>query len=365
VLFPGEDQFGGSRAVEKVVDAVREVRFAGTDGSRISITLSAGVALVREGCSIDDAFSDADRFLYQAATAGGNRVASSQSPGPKRAERVLLMMAEALTAKVLRGLFENDGFQTTHVEGVDGGLPADLAAKRFHLIVIDEDLPTAGGFEVLRELRAMPRNNRTPIVMLIAKGAEQSMAKALELGANDYVMRPFSPFTFIRRMRRVLKRGIQAGQAEEGAEICRVLIVDEDVRSLMLAASALHERGGFIPYLARGFMDGRRRLEEESPGVVVVCVDDESVEAEQFVRDLARGKDAAGAAVVLTTEGKEEHELERFSGPACRGSVQKPFDVLVFAQHLEELLGLSPSQRHAADAAEHLNREIQRLSKPG
>lgn len=361
-LFPGEDPFGGGRAVEKVVDAVRNEAFTAPDGTRIAITVSAGVTPVSPGKGIDDALSDADRFLFQATAAGGDRVMSSRSPHAQRPERVLLVMSEAVTSRVLRNLFESDGFQVQHIEQVDGGIAPLLEGQRYHLIVVDEDLPGKGGFEVLRELRALPRNSRTPIIMLIARNAERSMARALELGANDYMMRPFSPFTFMRRMRRVLKRGIEAAQPAAGSEICRILVVDPDVRALLLAASALHERGGFRPYLAARSAEARRRLAEEQPDAVLVDVDSDDAELQQFALDVVASTNPSAPAVLLTTGARSEAFLDKYAGPVLRGTLQKPFDILSLGEQVERLLSLSPSARQSPDAAAHLNREIQRIT---
>ena len=365
-LFPGEDQFGGARAVEKLVTAVRNENFRDKAGHSVRVTLSAGVTPVVADTAIDNAMSDADRFLFQAAAAGGDQVTSSQSPTPARTERVLLLIADEITARVMEHLLERDGFKVTRIPQVDGPVTSELGSQKLHLVVIDQNVPSRGGLDVLKELRSLPEYNRTPIVMLLDRNSEGGMAHSLELGANDYVMRPFSPFTFIRRMRRLLRRSVAtATQPHIGGEICSILVIDNEIKSLLIAASALHEKGGFLPCLAMGPIDGRQRLADVSPDVILLNADLDGHEGQEFVRMVLRNTTPETAAVILATAQTDAGATEHLSGAALRGTIRKPFDALTLGQQVEEALNMSPSPRQPDNAADHLNKEIQRILADG
>jgi len=85
----------------------------------------------------------------------------------------------------------------------------------FELAILDVKVPGMDGFEVLERLRAIPRFNSTPIVMLTGLGGEVDVIRGLELGANDYMLKPFSPTELLARVRRLVY-GSQAAAADAG-----------------------------------------------------------------------------------------------------------------------------------------------------
>ena len=72
-------------------------------------------------------------------------------------------------------------------------------------VVLDAMMPVHDGFEVLRRMRASPRHAKTPVIMLTARRGEKDVVGALELGANDYLVKPFMPEELIARLTRLLK----------------------------------------------------------------------------------------------------------------------------------------------------------------
>lgn len=81
------------------------------------------------------------------------------------------------------------------------------------LIVLDLSLPRKNGFEVLREIR---RTSAVPVVVLTARGDDLSQVRGLELGADDYLLKPFSPLVLIARIKAVLRRAEQPAPAAGG-----------------------------------------------------------------------------------------------------------------------------------------------------
>jgi DNA-binding response OmpR family regulator len=104
------------------------------------------------------------------------------------------------------------------VDATDG----ELALKRFadeapDLVVLDANLPRIDGFEICRRLRA---ESRTPILMLTVRGDEADVVRGLDLGADDYLTKPFSPRTLLARIRALLRRsGIEKSDALESGRI--------------------------------------------------------------------------------------------------------------------------------------------------
>jgi DNA-binding response OmpR family regulator len=137
--------------------------------------------------------------------------------------RTILVVEDAMNiARLVRDYLEHAGFQVV----VTGNGEAALAAARGRkpdLVVLDLGLPGRDGMDVARELR---RTSSVPIVMLTARGDEADRVAGLELGADDYVVKPFSPKELVARVRAVLRR---TDAATTGAEIIRVADVEVDV----------------------------------------------------------------------------------------------------------------------------------------
>jgi len=118
------------------------------------------------------------------------------------ADRILVVDDERPIAEILKFSFEREGFE---VEMAFDGEEAVAKARAsvFHLVILDIMLPKLDGFSVCREIRSF---SSVPILMLTAKEAEIDKVLGLELGADDYVTKPFSPRELIARVRAILRR---------------------------------------------------------------------------------------------------------------------------------------------------------------
>jgi two-component system alkaline phosphatase synthesis response regulator PhoP len=134
---------------------------------------------------------------------------------------VLVVEDEVNIARLVRDYLRQAGFDV--LEASDGPGALHLArAERPDMIVLDLGLPGMDGYDVTRELRA---SSSVPIIMLTARSEESDRVVGLELGADDYIVKPFSPRELVARIRAVLRR---ADATVGGAEIVRTgtLIID-------------------------------------------------------------------------------------------------------------------------------------------
>jgi two-component system phosphate regulon response regulator PhoB len=106
---------------------------------------------------------------------------------------------------LLRYNLTHEGFSVATATRGDDGLKA-VAKKRPHLILLDLMMPGLSGLEVCQQLKRDPKTAAIPIVMVTAKGEEADIVVGLELGADDYVTKPFSIKVLISRIRVVLRR---------------------------------------------------------------------------------------------------------------------------------------------------------------
>jgi DNA-binding response OmpR family regulator len=117
--------------------------------------------------------------------------------------RVLVVEDEKKLAALMKQGLEEEGYLVTTAHSGTDGLEF-AQATRFDAIVLDIMLPGIDGFEVARRLRKL--NNRTPILVLTARDSVTDIVKGLNLGADDYLTKPFSFVEFIARLRAVSRR---------------------------------------------------------------------------------------------------------------------------------------------------------------
>ncbi len=130
-------------------------------------------------------------------------------------KKVLIVEDEPDMVELLRWNLEKEGYR---VEAARDGIAALEAARRFgpDLVVLDLMLPGLDGFEVLKRLRAGRTSAHVPVILLTARTAETDRVVGLELGADDYVTKPFSPRELAARIKAILRR---AARAAEGPPI--------------------------------------------------------------------------------------------------------------------------------------------------
>ena len=155
--------------------------------------------------------------------------------------RILVVDDEPKIVQLVRDYLERAGFAvSTARDGNEALMRAHQ--ERPDLIVLDLGLPELDGLEVTRRLR---RDSGVPIIMLTARHEETDKVVGLELGADDYVTKPFSITELLARVRAVLRR---AGGRPSGLETCRIGDIEIDFRT-----HQAHRAGQRIDFTAREF----------------------------------------------------------------------------------------------------------------
>jgi len=145
--------------------------------------------------------------------------------------RILLVEDEESISEPLSAALERDGF-TPLVAGTVAEGMRRFREDRPDLVLLDVMLPDGDGRDVLRGIRA---ESRTPVVMLTARGEETAKVAGLELGADDYVVKPFGAAELIARIRAVLRRSAGPDVHEEGSLQAGDVVMDLNKRTVTRA----------------------------------------------------------------------------------------------------------------------------------
>jgi len=136
--------------------------------------------------------------------------------------RVLMIEDDARLARMVVEYLKPHGMGVHHVDNAASGLEA-LKSRDFDLILLDLMLPDADGMDLCATLkREMASRRDTPIIMITARGDLTDRVVGLELGADDYVPKPFDPRELVARVKSVLRRTSSAGRADIGAARVRI-----------------------------------------------------------------------------------------------------------------------------------------------
>jgi DNA-binding response OmpR family regulator len=156
--------------------------------------LRVGIAGAEPGAFFEDVLSDAHHGIDDAPDSG------------RRARgRVLIVEDDPITAGLVRHRLERSGFRVDHLENGTDALEA-MRNRAPDLAVLDIRLPGMSGFELLSRMREEDLLAGVPVLMLTSMGSESDVSRGFELGADDYLVKPFSPTELVARSLRLIRR---------------------------------------------------------------------------------------------------------------------------------------------------------------
>ncbi|MFE1245345.1 diguanylate cyclase [Fictibacillus sp. NPDC058756] len=198
ILMPYTKVSGALLTINRLLDQLKKHVFS-FDKHSFSITFSAGVYDIESPLTLSEAVSTADNALYAAKEKGRNRVESAQVHAErKRKLKVAVIDDSEIIRSMLESFFKEIDVEKYEIEVQtyqDGFLFFNddwHKTKDEYLIILDGVLPKMDGVEILQKLRQYPNTSQYTILMLTARKAEQDIVRALNMGADDYLTKPFS-----------------------------------------------------------------------------------------------------------------------------------------------------------------------------
>jgi two-component system alkaline phosphatase synthesis response regulator PhoP len=139
--------------------------------------------------------------------------------------QILIIEDEEDIRELVRYNLERENLAVTEAESGEAGLKS-ASQKRPDLILLDLMLPGKDGLQICRELKRNEATRDIPVVMMTAKGEESDIVTGLEMGAEDYIVKPFSPKVMVARIKAVLRRkaAVSASDAEDVLNIQGIMI---------------------------------------------------------------------------------------------------------------------------------------------
>ncbi|HTS88132.1 MAG TPA: response regulator [Gemmatimonadales bacterium] len=209
-LFAGRSAVEAGVAVDQALTMLRRVDFRPGGDAPLTLTFSAGVVDVPQSQPMEEAIALADRLRYLAKASGRNRVVAGEATVSVPTRRILLAEDDPDITRMVTRHLRREGFEVVAYGNGEEAL-ANMARSGAALVISDIQMPKLDGLELLRAIRSHPELRHIPVMMLTAMGDESYIVRAFELGADDYVIKPFSMREVTARVRRLLRRPSVAG----------------------------------------------------------------------------------------------------------------------------------------------------------
>jgi two-component system phosphate regulon response regulator PhoB len=226
---------------------------------------------------------------------------------------VLVVEDEAPLATLLRYNLEREGFEVCEAGDGEEAL-TQIAERNLDAVLLDWMLPLVSGIEVCRQIRRAPRTRALPVIILTARGEEGDRVRGLNSGADDYVVKPFSPSELIARLRAVMRRA-QPSAAEEMLNYADVAM-DLVAHRVSRAGKAVH-LGPTEFRLLRHFMQHPGRVFSRGQLLDSVWGQDAEVElrtVDVHIRRLRKALNAEGDGDIVRTVRSVGYALDRLPG---------------------------------------------------
>ena len=355
VLLPGEDHYGATRALEKVLPLLNGQRLVTPGGKVFPVTICAGLAIVSEKTPIEDSAEKAEQFLYDAFYAcannlGDQRLFSDANQSKQRSVRIAVSLADANMGRAIKQLLEREKYEVRLIGLVDNASEI-LARERFHLLILDSDLPSEEGFQILEQVKGIPHLDRLRVIMLVSN--ETAIVRALELGANDYAVKPLAITSFMTRVRRTLWH-----ERPHSGTCLTVMILDHEIPQLLVAGTSLYQRCGCRVLLANDTDDALQRLAEIPPDFLILDMERPGMSGRAFIEQLPPLKDLEiiPAASPSGWDGSLVSDTFRI-----RGRLTRPYKPATLIEEFRTLIALDNDLNAGQANPEPIEAEIQRL----
>lgn len=205
LLLPGTDVPGARFALDKVLGTLAGNPFRTREGTPVPLSFSAGLVSVPAESKVETVMANADRCLYLAKTGGRCRVVAENDRAVLPANKILLAESDDGLAAAVSTSLQHEGFEVFRCRDGNSALSASLAAN-YSLCILDLKGEAIGGHGLLAEMRRRARGPRMPVLMITALGTDQDVMRGFELGADDYLVTPFTAYDLMSRIHNLLRK---------------------------------------------------------------------------------------------------------------------------------------------------------------
>jgi DNA-binding response OmpR family regulator len=253
---------------------------------------------------------------------------------------ILLVDDDELNLKVLSRRLSQDGFIVAMAASAAAALDI-LDRQHFDLVLLDIDMPGVNGIELLKQIQNRPHSYMTRVIMLSALDDPATIRNCLELGAVDYLVKPFVMSLARARIARCLRESgnpssANAGRADNRARV-RILIVDDDELSRRLLIRQLTDKG----FAALGEGNSEKllqRLQDDPVDLVLLDINMPQVSGIRLLKRLRNNPQTEHLPVIMVTAQDNMDSKLACIESGADGYIAKPVDMVLLMQSIGSTL---------------------------
>lgn len=335
VIMPGEDHYGATKAIEKVLPTLNRQTVTTPAGKQLPITLCAGLTLVNNQTPLEDAAATAECHLYMAfhhAWHSRRRhwLVSDAIPVSRRSESIALFLADAALARTIQQVLVRETFKVDVFSAREEALSA-MSASPYNLLITDDGLASGDGFALVEQLRGLTDRKRLRTLMLVSD--EAGIERASKAGVQDYAIKPASLSPLRSQVLRILWQREDSGSHSR----MTVMVVDHEIPQLLIAGTALHQLGECRVLLAYGPQDALRRLMHVQPHFLIMDTAMPAMSAAEFLRSIPDLDWLKGMEIILACPASGPPPITKASHKIL-GEVTRPYRPVKFVNEIRSLI---------------------------
>lgn len=217
-----------------------------------------------------------------------------------------------------------------------------LTVEQYDLVLLDIMMPDVDGYEVLKVMRADPKHKSTPVMMVTAVNDMENVVRCINMGANDYVAKPFDPTVLKVRVNKLLDKRIrtEAGERESvaGAAPGSVLVVDDSEMNREIISSQL-KRLGYKVVQAESGEAGIAAAKQAAPDAILLDVMMPGLDGVEVLQRLQSDPDTKSIPVVMLSANDDPQMIAACTSAGAVDYIVKPFNSILLRMRLAALAG--------------------------
>lgn len=261
-------------------------------------------------------------------------------PSKQRFESLLVVDDNEMNRDLLKRRLEEVGYLVTTLEGGRAALER-MQHETYDLLLLDMMMPEIDGFQVLAEMKKNDKMRRIPVMMVTAVNDMENVVKCINMGARDYVAKPFDPGLLKARVAKILEKypAAQRVTALSGTtrNDIRVLVVDDESlnRDLVVAQLA---RLGYVPDVAVSGSEALAKLADGSYDCVLLDIMMPEIDGFEVLRRIRSTDGTKNMPVVMLSARDDAETIEKCTSHGATDYLTKPFHSVILNVRIRQAL---------------------------
>lgn len=247
--------------------------------------------------------------------------------------RILVVDSKEEMAELIKLELQTEGYEVFSTSCGQKGMELIREVKP-HVVLLDIMVGNGKGYEILRSIKENHKD--IAVIIVTATGAETEVQKGLELGADDYIAKPFYSGLFLERIRKRIKDGRQEGSKQNP----KILVIDDDTELTQSLMTHLKKKG----YYAVGAYSGREGLElipSVKPDLIILDIIMPEMDGYEVLKEIKKKPSTQNITVILLTAKGLDEDIQKGLDLGADDYITKPFPPALLTRRIQDVMSVA------------------------